>query len=52
MKDAAWLVGTGVLKERIASIVRVTRIGELGTLAVIMLLRNVGCYKSHTALTT
>jgi hypothetical protein len=28
------LVGTDVSEERIASIIRVTRIGELGTLAV------------------
>jgi hypothetical protein len=33
LRDVA-LVKTGILEERIASIIRVTRIGELGTLAV------------------
>jgi hypothetical protein len=32
--DAVWLVRTKVSEERIASIIRVTTIGELGTLAV------------------
>jgi hypothetical protein len=41
------LVRTDVSEELIASIIRVTRIGELGrTLAVTS---NVGSYKSHTA---
>jgi hypothetical protein len=39
------LVRTEVSEELSASIIRVTRIGELGTL----FLRNVGSYKSHTA---
>jgi hypothetical protein len=51
------LVRTDVSEEHSASIIRVTRIGELGTLAdscppddgVTMFLRNVGSYKSHTA---
>jgi hypothetical protein len=52
------LVITDILEERIASIIRVTRIAELGTrLAVTChpddggdtFLLNVGSYKSHTA---
>jgi hypothetical protein len=56
------LVRADVLEERIASFIRVTRIGKLGaTLAITnnrstlqleggeMSLRNVGSYKSHTA---
>jgi hypothetical protein len=48
------LVKTDVSEELSASIIRVTRIGELGTLAVTddggaTLLRNVGAYKSHAA---
>jgi hypothetical protein len=44
------LVGSDVLEELSASIIRVTRTGELGTtLAVANFLRNVGSYKSHTA---
>jgi hypothetical protein len=58
------LVRTDVSEERIASIIRVTRIGEIGpTLAVTnnrntmrrnsnggdIFLRNVGSYNSHTA---
>jgi hypothetical protein len=50
------VVRTDVSEEHIASIIRVTRIGELGTLAVTsnrrtlrrILVRNVGSYKSHT----
>jgi hypothetical protein len=50
------LVRTHVSEERIASIVRVTRIGELRTLAVTnnphnggdTTLRNVGSFKSNT----
>jgi hypothetical protein len=42
------LVRTDVSEELSASFVRVTRICELGTLAVISN-RNVGSYKSHTA---
>jgi hypothetical protein len=56
-----WLahVRTDVLEELIASIIRVTRIGELRTLAITSkrrtlrrntkFLRNFGSYKSHTA---
>jgi hypothetical protein len=55
------LVRTGVSEERNVSIIRVTRIGEVGTLAVTIdrrilqtnggatFLRNVGSYRSHTA---
>jgi hypothetical protein len=46
------LIRTDVSEELSASIIRVTRIGELGTLAVTSnrcTLRNVGSYKSHTA---
>jgi hypothetical protein len=51
------LVKTDVSQERSASIIRVTRIGELETLAVnvipddggAMFLRNIGSYKSHMA---
>jgi hypothetical protein len=51
------LVKTDVSEERIASIIKVTRIGELGTLVVTSdpddggakFLPNVGSYKSHTA---
>jgi hypothetical protein len=54
------LVRTDVSKELSASIIRVTRISELGTLAVTSnscqpddggakFLRNVSSYKSHTA---
>jgi hypothetical protein len=41
------LVKTNVSEEHCASIIGVTRIGELGTLAVTS--RNVGSYKSHAA---
>jgi hypothetical protein len=47
------LVRADVSEKCIASIIRVTRIGELGTLADDggdMFLRNVGSYKNHTAL--
>jgi hypothetical protein len=40
------LVRTDVSEELSVFIIRVIRIGELGTLAF---LRNVGSYKSHTA---
>jgi hypothetical protein len=55
------LVTTDVSEERSASIIRVTRIGELGTLAVtsnrrmlrrnmsLYVFRNVSSYKCHTA---
>jgi hypothetical protein len=59
------LVRTNVSEERSASIIRVTRIGELGTTLVVpsnrrtdsrhpddggaKFFRNVGSYKSHTA---
>jgi hypothetical protein len=52
------LVRTDVSEERSASIIRVTRIGELGTTLAdschpddggATFLRNVGSYKSHTA---
>jgi lipopolysaccharide/colanic/teichoic acid biosynthesis glycosyltransferase len=53
------LLRTDVSEDLCASIIRVTRIGELGTLSVtsnrrtlrrkINLLRNVGCCKSHSA---
>jgi hypothetical protein len=44
------LVITDVLEERSSSFIRMTRIGELGTmLAVTKFLRNVGSYNSHTA---
>jgi hypothetical protein len=44
------LVITDVWEERSASVIRVTRIGELGTtLVTAKFLRNVGSYKSHTA---
>jgi hypothetical protein len=52
------LVRTDVSEELSASIIRVIRIGELGTLAVTsnrcmlqcaIFLLNVGSYKSHTA---
>jgi hypothetical protein len=55
------LVRTDVSEEHSASIIRVTKIGELGTLAVTSnrltypdnegatFLRNVSSYKSHTA---
>jgi hypothetical protein len=46
------LVRTLSSQELSASIIRVTRIGELGTLAVTRnryTLRNVGSYKSHAA---
>jgi hypothetical protein len=49
------LVRTNVSEELSTSVIRVTRIGELGTLAVIALmmealfLRNVGSNKSNTA---
>jgi hypothetical protein len=49
------LVRTEVSEEHITSIIRMTRIGERGTLAVTnpddgetKFLRNVGSYKSHT----
>jgi hypothetical protein len=40
------LVRTDVLEELSASIIRVERIGELGTMVTV--LQNVGSYKSHT----
>jgi hypothetical protein len=46
------LVRTDVSEELSASIIRVTKIGELGTLAVNSnrrTLLNVGSYESHTA---
>jgi hypothetical protein len=54
------LVRTDVSEERSASIIRVTRIGVLGTTLAVtthrgtlrrntVLLRNVGSYKNHTA---
>jgi hypothetical protein len=43
------VVRTDASEELSASIIRVTRIGELGTSAVTKLLQNVGSYKSHTA---
>jgi demethoxyubiquinone hydroxylase (CLK1/Coq7/Cat5 family) len=47
------LVRTDVSEELIASIIRVIRIGEIGTLAIddggAMFLKNVGYYKSNTA---
>jgi hypothetical protein len=51
------VVRTDVSEEFSASFIKVTRIGELGTLAVscypddggVKVLRNVGSYKSHTA---
>jgi hypothetical protein len=54
------LVRTDVTEARIASIIRVTIFGELTTLEVTTnrrakkynvapFLRNIGCYKSHTA---
>jgi hypothetical protein len=44
------LVRTDVSEEHGASVIRVIRIGELGTtLAVTQFLRNVSSYKSHTA---
>jgi hypothetical protein len=50
------IVRPGVSEELSASFIRVTRIGELGiTLADeggVKFLRNVGSYKSHTALTS
>jgi hypothetical protein len=55
------LIRTDISEEYITSTIRVTRIGELGTLAVtsnrsmlqrnIMFLRNVSSYKSHMATT-
>jgi hypothetical protein len=44
------LVRTDILEELTTSIIRMTRIGELGTLAITSnLLRNVSSYKSHMA---
>jgi hypothetical protein len=47
------LVGTDVSEELSASIIRVTRIGEIGTTLAAKknakFLRNIGYYKSHTA---
>jgi hypothetical protein len=47
------LVRTDVSEELSASFIRVTRIGELGTMLAVTsnrrTLRNVGSYKSHTA---
>jgi hypothetical protein len=43
------LVRTDVSEQRSASIIRLTRIGELGTLAVTKFLCNVGLYNSHMA---
>jgi hypothetical protein len=47
------LVRTDVSEERSASIIRVTRFGELGTTSAETTtrrtLRNVGSYESHTA---
>jgi hypothetical protein len=47
------LVRTDVSEGRNTSIIRVTRMGELGTLAVtdggVKFLRNVGSYKGHSA---
>jgi hypothetical protein len=40
---------TDVSEELRASIIRVTKIGELGTTLGAKFLRNVGPYKSHTA---
>jgi hypothetical protein len=48
MLRRAALVRTDVSEDRGASIIRVTRIGELET-ALAKVLRNVGSYKSHTA---
>jgi hypothetical protein len=52
MLDHVALVRTDVLEELNASIIRVTRVGELGTTLAVtsnwrMLRRNVGSYKSH-----
>jgi hypothetical protein len=46
---------TDFSEERIASVIRVARIGKLGTLAVTSndtFLRNAGSHKSHAALTS
>jgi hypothetical protein len=46
------IVRTDVSEEVSASIIRVTRIGEVGITLVVTratFLRNVGCYKCHTA---
>jgi hypothetical protein len=46
------LVRTAVLEERATAIIRVTRIGELGTLAVtsnLSTLRSISFYKTHAA---
>jgi hypothetical protein len=42
-------VRTDVLVEHIASIIRVMRIGELGTTLAVTTNRNVCSYKSHSA---
>jgi hypothetical protein len=51
MLRSVGLVRTDVSEEFSASIIRVTRIGELRTLTVTRpkILRNVGSYKSHRA---
>jgi hypothetical protein len=43
------LVRTDLSEELSASIIKVTRIGDLRTLAVTSNRRDVGSYKSHTA---
>jgi hypothetical protein len=43
------LVRTDVSEELSASNIRITRIGELGVLALTSNRRNVGSYNSHTA---
>jgi hypothetical protein len=42
-------VRTDVSEERIACIIRMRGLGELGTTLVVTNIRNVGVYKSHTA---
>jgi hypothetical protein len=50
MRRHVAVVRNDVAKDRIAYMIRVIRIGELGTtLASDAALRNVGSYKSHTA---
>jgi hypothetical protein len=43
------LVRTDVSEELSAHFIRVTRIGELGTMLAVTRNRNVGSYKSHKA---
>jgi hypothetical protein len=49
MLRSAALVRSVVSEERITSITRARRIGEVGTTLAVTINRNVGSYKSHMA---